>query len=144
MRVAVRAKRIALTAAVGFETIAPPLEIGGLTVSEYRLPFDVGLRLPIVARPSGALVGELGVAAALFRARGTNTVDPEAGTRLDLGARAGVAVQLGGVRARWQEFAGIHVDAFPKPYQVTVMPQGTVGRTPALWIGATLGLAVRP
>ena len=59
-------------------------------------------------------------------------------------ARAGVAVHLGGPRDRVQEIAGIHVDAFPKPYDVTLMPQGMVGRTPALWIGATLGLAVRP
>ena len=144
VRVAVRAKRLALTAAVGFETIAPSLQIGTLTVSEYRLPFDVGLRLPLLTRSSGALIADLGVGAALFRARGTDTADPQAGTRLDLGARAGVAVQLGGARARWQEIAGIHVDAFPKPYQVTLIPQGTIGRTPALWIGATLGLAVRP
>lgn len=144
LRVAVRAKRLALTAAAGFETIAPPLDVGGLTVSEYRLPFDAGLRLPIVRRPSGDLVADLGMGAALFHARGSNSADPQAGTRLDLGARAGVAVHLGGPRDRVQEIAGIHVDAFPKPYDVTLTPEGMVGRTPALWIGATLGLAVRP
>jgi len=144
VRVGVRASRLALMAAAGFETIAPPLELGGLTVSEYRLPFDVGLRLPVATRPSAALVAELGMGAALFHARGTNSADPQAGTRLDLGARAGLAVHLGASRDRVQEIAGIHVDAFPKPYDVTLTPQGMVGRTPALWIGATLGLAVRP
>lgn len=144
VRMAVRAGQLALMVAAGFETIAPPLQIGGLTVSEYRLPFDVGLRLPLATRPSAALVAELGMGAALFHARGTNSADPQAGTRLDLGARAGVAVHLGAPRDRVQEIAGIHVDAFPKPYDVTLTPQGMVGRTPALWIGATLGLAVRP
>ena len=93
---AVRADRLAVMAAAGFEAIAPPLDFGGLTVSAYRLPFDVGLRLPIVTRPSGDLVVELGMSAALFHARGTNSADPQAGTRLDLGGRAGFAVHLGG------------------------------------------------
>ena len=74
----------------------------------------------------------------------TSSAAPQAGTRLDLGGRAGVTVHFGGPLARVQEIAGVHVDAFPKPYDVTLTPQGMVGRTPALWIGATLGLAVRP
>jgi hypothetical protein len=58
--------------------------------------------------------------------------------------RAGVVTHAGHLTDRLLGVAGVHAEVFPRPYDVTLMPQGTVGHTPAFWLGATLGLAVQP
>jgi hypothetical protein len=134
---------LALTLAAGY---APRVrfDLGGLTASEWRLPFDAGLRLALVTARALELSGELGLGGALFHAAGTDTVDPQSGTRLDLGARAGFVLRLGRPAARLAPVVGVHAELFPKPYDITVTPQGMLGRTPALWLGATAGIAVTP
>jgi hypothetical protein len=97
-----------------------------------------------VTRTTADLVADLGFAGAVFHDSGKNTADPQAGTRLDLGARVGIVMHVGRAGARLLEIAGIHLEAFPRPYDVTLTPQGTVGHTPAFWVGGTLGLAVQP
>ena len=90
------------------------------------------------------LVAEVGLAGAVFRDRATNTPDPQSGTRLDLGGRAAIVAHLGRLSDWLLGVAGVHLEVFPRPYDVTLTPQGTVGHTPAFWLGATLGLAVQP
>jgi hypothetical protein len=142
LRVAPGPKRLGPVAAVGIA--AGSIDFDGVSASEIRLPFDLGLRLPLVTRAALDLVADVGVAGAIFRDTGKNTPDPQAGTRLDLGARAGLVMHVGRLSDRLLGIAGIHGAAFPRPYDVTLMPQGTVGHTPAFWLGATLGLAVQP
>jgi hypothetical protein len=112
----------------------------GLQGRETRFPFDLGLR---AAHPFAAweLDGEAALAAAIFRAEGLNTLMPQQGTRLDLGGRLGVAVRLGRPSARAVPFLGLHALVFPRPYEIATTPQGSLGSTPALWLGATLGLS---
>jgi hypothetical protein len=52
-----------------------------------------------------------------------------------------VTVRLGRPRARIAPVAGVHAIAFPRPYDIATTPQGVLGRTPTLWIGATLGIS---
>jgi hypothetical protein len=141
LRVAPGPKRLGPVGAVGIAAGSIDL---GVSATEIRLPFDLGLRLPLVTRAALDLVADVGVAGAIFRDTGKNTPDPQAGTRLDLGARAGLVMHAGRLSDRLLGIAGIHGVAFPRPYEVTLLPQGTVGHTPAFWIGATLGLAVQP
>ncbi|HEY6476291.1 MAG TPA: hypothetical protein VI456_06885, partial [Polyangia bacterium] len=119
------------------------IDFGSVSAKQLRLPFDLGLRVPLVSRNSVDLCADVGLGGALFRDTGKNTADPQAGTRLDLGARAGLVFHHGRARDRLLELAGLHAEAFPRPYDVTLTPQGTVGRTPVFWFGATLGLAVQ-
>ena len=142
LRVAPGPKRLGPVGAVGIA--AGSIDFGGVSATELRLPFDLGLRLPLVTRAAVDLIADVGVAGAIFRDTGKNTPDPQAGTRLDLGARAGLVVHVGRLSDRLLGIAGIHAEAFPRPYDVTLTPQGTVGHTPAFWVGATLGLAVQP
>jgi hypothetical protein len=142
LRVAPGPKRLGPVGAVGIA--AGSIDFGGVNASDVRLPFDLGLRLPLVTRATLDLVADVGLAGAVFRDRAKNTPDPQAGTRLDLGARAGLVMHLGRMSGRLLGIAGIHLEAFPRPYDVTLTPQGTVGHTPALWAGGTLGLAVQP
>jgi hypothetical protein len=112
----------------------------GLQGRETRFPFDLGVR---AARSLGAweLDGEAAIAAAIFRAEGLNTLMPQQGTRLDLGGRVGVALRLGRPSSRAVPFLGLHALVFPRPYEIATTPQGSLGSTPALWFGATLGLS---
>jgi hypothetical protein len=142
LRVAPGPKQLGPVGAVGIA--AGSIDFGSVSASEVRLPFDLGLRLPLVTRAALDLVADVGVAGAVFRDRAKNTPDPQAGTRLDLGARAGLVTHMGRSNDRLLGIAGIHVEAFPRPYDVTLTPQGTVGHTPAFWVGGTLGLAVQP
>jgi hypothetical protein len=142
LRVAPGPKHVGPVGAVGLA--GGPIDFGSLSATELRLPFDLGLRFPLATRKAIDLVADLGFAGAVFRDRAKNTADPQAGTRLDLGARAGIVMHLGRAGDRLLELAGLHLEAFPRPYDVTLTPQGTVGHTPAFWVGGTLGLAVQP
>lgn len=124
---------IALEPRVGFT-------VDGLTGRQTRLPLDLGVRLERRRGPL-ALGGELGVAAAIFHADGLDTAMPQAGTRLDLGGRAGVFLRCQRCSPRAAPFVGLHVLLFPWPYAIAVAPADTLGSTPALWLGATLGVS---
>jgi hypothetical protein len=112
----------------------------GLLGREARVPLDLGLRL---SRALGGweLDGEAGLAAAIFHAEGLNTLMPQAGTRLDLGARLGGILRFGRPSARAVPFLGLAALVFPRRYEIATTPLGTLGDTPALWLGATLGLS---
>ncbi len=114
---------------------------GGLLGRETRVPLDLGLR---AWRPLGPweLDGEAAIAAAIFHAEGLNTLMPQQGTRLDLGARVGVALRFGSPAARAVPFVGLAALLFPRRYEIATTPQGALGSTPALWIGVALGLSV--
>ena len=142
LRVAPGPKRLGPVGAVGIAVGS--IDFGSVSATELRLPFDLGLRLPLLARAALDLVADVGVAGAIFRDTGRDTPDPQSGTRLDLGARAGLVMHAGRSSDRLLGIAGVHVEAFPRPYDVTLTPQGTIGHTPAFWIGGTLGLAVQP
>jgi hypothetical protein len=105
------------------------------------LPFDVSLRTTHYAGPV-ALSAELGPEFALLFASGDRVKNPRTSTRLELGAR-------GAVSLTWAMSA--HLGAFttlfgvwrPKPYAFRVNPDLESGTTPPLWLGASLGLALR-
>jgi hypothetical protein len=142
VRVGPGPKRIGPVGAIG--TAAGSVDYGAVSATELRVPFDLGLRFPVVTRSAFDLVADVGLAGAVFRDRATNTPDPRSGTRLALGVRAGVVAHAGHLTDRLLAVAGVHAEAFPRPYDVTLLPQGTVGHTPAFWLGATLGLAIQP
>jgi hypothetical protein len=125
---------VALEPRVGFA-------IAGLSGRQTRVPLDLGVRLE---RPAGpfTLAGEIGLAAAIFHADGLNTAMPQTGTRLDFGGRAGILLRCDRWSARAAPFVGFHALLFPWPYAIAIAPAGTLGSTPALWLGATLGIAI--
>jgi hypothetical protein len=139
LRVARRFGRWAGVAGVGLEPRAS-FSTDGLLGRQWRIPLDLGLRL---SRPLDGweLDGEAALAAAVFHAEGLNTLMPQSGTRLDLGARLGGILRFGRPSARAVPFVGLAALVFPHRYQIATTPLGTLGDTPALWLGATLGLS---
>ena len=84
------------------------------------------------------LVGALGVSLTPFTLRGQGLMPQSPGTRLDVGGRAEFA-------ARWTghpvaPFAGVHVEYFPRTYDIAVMPLGAIGTTAPLQVGLSAGL----
>jgi hypothetical protein len=140
LRIARRFGRLAGMLGAGLEPRAS-FSQGGLLGRERRIPLDLGLR---AWRPLGPweLDGEAAIAAAIFHAEGLNTLMPQQGTRLDLGARIGVAARFGSPSARAVPFVGLHALLFPRRYEIATTPQGALGSTPALWVGVELGLSV--
>ena len=108
-----------------------------------RFPMDIGVR---GVRRRGFLVASLsaGAAMAIFslRGEGTGLATHHSGTRLDLGFRSALSLSLFPA-GRLSPFVDLHVFVWPQSYTVTVEPVGQVGTTPIVWVGATLGLAVR-
>jgi len=140
LRVVRRLGRVAGVLAVALEPRVG-FAIAGLSARQTRVPLDLGVRLDRRAG-SFAFGGEIGLAAAIFHADGLNTAMPQAGTRIDLGGRAGILLRCDRWSARAAPFVGLHALLFPWPYEIAIAPAGTLGSTPALWLGATLGIAI--
>jgi len=142
LRLAPGPRRFGAVAAVG--AAAGAIDFGALHATLLRLPFDLGVRIPIAAARALDLAADVGLSGAVFRATAQGTSDPQSGTRLDLGGRVGLVLHHGQPRARLSELVGLEAEVYPRTYDVTLLPQGMVGQTPAFWCGATLGLAVQP
>ena len=109
---------------------------GGWKAELLRFPLDLGARLTVYwgrLRPWLVLGGSATPTAIL----GQDLIETDRQWRLDLGAlaMAGATLRLFGrigvaaaINLRWQ----------PRPYQLQVVPQGTVGETPAWWLGLSL------
>ncbi len=142
LRFLLGAQRLVAVAGVGFQPRAS-FNFGTIGVDELRIPFDLGAAF-VHTWSHLSLVGQAGLAGAVVRISGSNTASPDSGTRLDLGGRIAVAARFGSSSSALVPVFGIHALVFPKPYEPTVMPQGTVGQLPALWVGVTAGMSFAP
>src|SRR3954471_17642293 len=112
-----------------------------------RFPLDLGARVTAYwgrFRPWLVLGGSVTPTAIL----GQDLVETDRQWRLDLGGRAMVGATLR-LLGRIGVAAAISVRWQPRPYQLQVVPHGTVGETPAWWLGLSLnytldGKASRP
>jgi len=101
-----------------------------------RFPLDLGARVTAYwgrFRPWLVLGGSVTPTAIL----GQDLVETDRQWRLDLGALAMVGATLR-LLGRIGVAAAISVRWQPRPYQLQVVPHGTVGETPAWWLGLSL------
>jgi hypothetical protein len=113
---------------------------GGWKAEELRFPLDAGARVTWYLgrfRPWLVVGGSLTPTAFL----GQDLVETDRQWRLDLGAlfMAGATLRLFG---RIGVAAAINVRWQPRPYHLQVIPHGTIGDTPALWLGLSLGYTI--
>jgi hypothetical protein len=112
----------------------------GFKAELLRFPLDAGARITWYLgrfRPWLVVGGSLTPTALL----GQDLVETDRQWRLDLGvlAMAGATLRLLG---RIGVAAAINVRWQPRPYQLQVVPHGTVGETPALWLGLSLSYTI--
>jgi hypothetical protein len=105
------------------------------------LPLDVGLQL---SQRSSAweLSLDVGVAGALAFLEGEALQETRKATRFELGARVGGRARYW-ASERAGVFFGVYGSWFPEPYTLRVEGLGSVGRTPTLWLGASLGAVIQ-
>jgi len=132
--------RWSLVGAAGARGPATLILDDGFKAELLRFPLDAGARVTWYLgrfRPWLVVGGSLTPTAIL----GQDVVETDRQWRLDLGAlgMAGATLRLFG---RIGVAAAINVRWQPRPYHLQVVPQGTVGDTPALWLGLSLSYTI--
>jgi hypothetical protein len=139
VRAAIGAGRFALSA--GLAGLVPSdSDVGPVRVRLWRMPADVGARATFTFRALAPYV-ELGMSAALVSVRGVDDASRRTATAVELGARGTAGIRLR-TRSRCSPFFALTLEVIPSPPAVFALPQGTVGRTPYVWIGANAGVSL--
>lgn len=126
--------------AAGALALAPAdTTLGGVRLRQWRLPVDAGVRATLTGM-SFATYAELGLSAAILTESAIDLAASSDRTAIEIGARAAVGARFG--TWRFAPFAALHVEVVPSPAAIFALPQGEVGHTPALWIGAIAGASV--
>jgi hypothetical protein len=113
--------------------------VGGVRLRQWRLPVDAGVRAS-VSGLGFSPYAELGLCAAILSESAPDLAASSNRTALEIGARAAVGARFG--RSRFAPFAALHAELVPSPPSIFALPQGEVGHTPVLWVGATAGASV--
>jgi hypothetical protein len=138
-RVRIGPDRIAGIVGVGY---LPTFDfgVGNFTGSILRVPATAGVRARVVKRYLN-LDADLALSAAFERYDGLSPHAPSAATRVTPGIELGVLVSphsLFGLAP----FASMRCAWFPVTQELATAPQGNLGNTPALWVGAELGMSL--
>ncbi|MES1210520.1 MAG: hypothetical protein ABUS79_31660 [Pseudomonadota bacterium] len=112
--------------------------LNDVRVRAQRFPCSLAATLTRAAGEHLQLSAALGVSLTPFTLRGQGLMSPSPGTRLDVGGRLEFA-------ARWRghavaPFAAVHVEYFPRTYDIAVMPLDAIGTTAPLQAGVSAGL----
>ena len=124
---------------IGF-TPSTDFSLGDLRATITRVPAFAGLRL---RSPVGRFLvsGDFGLVLAWERYAGTSPRTPLAATRWTPGFAADLVVSIR-PSSRWAPFARLGAEVLPFADALGTTPEGVLGKTPSLWLGGALGLAV--
>ena len=114
--------------------------VGGLRLSEWRLPADLGVRRRFTG-PSWIPYAEAGLGLSLVRARALALAANESETSAELGLHGGLGVYPARP-GRVTPYAAVHVEYVPDPSAVSALPRGVIGHTSTMWVGAALGASI--
>ena len=118
-------------------TKSTQLQLGSAAIDQFRMPIDISARMYL---RTGRLEGtfDLGLLLALLKEeyaparRNYFEVEP--------GVRAGLTLSWGDRIVPW---VGASLEVLPAPYDLRFAPVGSVGRTPSVWFGFSLGMELR-
>ena len=140
-----------LRALVGRGVLVPALGVSYATLGHFdaggvqgdlaRAAAHAGLRARVRASvwELGAEVDGVIVAS---RATATNLLHPTSDSGIDLGVEAALLVAVP-TKIFVEPFLATAVRWIPVPHELTAIPRGEVGVLPHLWIGASVGVALR-
>jgi hypothetical protein len=114
--------------------------LGGVPLRHGRLPVDVGLRRRFLG-DAIVLYGEAGMTAAVLSEHARDLLVSESNTAVELGAFAAVGARFARA-SRLGPFVTLKTEIVPGPPSIQALPQGTVGHTPFIWLGATAGASI--
>jgi hypothetical protein len=114
--------------------------VGDFTGSVTRVPATLGVRAQIVKR-AWHVDGDLALSAAFERYGGVSPHAPSEETRVTPGLEVGI-VASPRARFRLAPLASLRCAWFPFTQELAAAPQGSLGNTPAFWMGVELGIAL--
>ena len=133
--------------AAGAGALAPTLVLlDGASARQQRFPGYLVARLRLRSMPGLEVAFDAGLAAVLFQITGRDVVDAQSVLRADAGGRLSFECRLPalGAAGGWAPFVSLQAEYFPRTYRLLVDELGTVGTTPHLWLGASLGISFAP
>ena len=113
--------------------------IDSVQVTQQRFPCSLSATFRRRASAHLETGADLGVALTPFTLHGQGLDTTLPVTRFDAGAR--LALELRVARPGLAPFANLHVEYFPRTYEIAVAPLGNIGTTAPLQIGLSLGVA---
>jgi hypothetical protein len=116
------------------------MALPGVRAELRRVPFDLGARARLRGGRLG-ITGDAGAVIAVLLTRGLDSPVGMQSTRVELGLRAAVAVELD--TSRVAPFLALQAELIPRAYDLVLPGTGTVGTTPQMWLGAILGLSIK-
>jgi hypothetical protein len=137
-----------LRVALGPEQVAGVISVGYQPATSFafetvegditRVPGTLGLRF---RGPPARVEWGLDLSALLLlqRLHATNLLYSEEETVMELGGRATLLLSYR-LTAALAPYVGLTGSFVPAPHEIRALPEGTLGNTPPLWLGAALGL----
>jgi hypothetical protein len=114
------------------------LEFDAARVRQARYPFDVSARIGwALGSVRGSL--DLGLLAAVFRLRADDLPAARSSTRVEEGVRLAATWEL--ERPSITPYVRAFAEVVPITHEIALEPQGSIGRTSPVWMGASLGIA---
>ena len=127
---------------VGISALGPTtLSLGAVGARLLRVPVELAIRGRLFLRRVTLSV-DLGLVLAAQITDGLDVAASVRQARLELGVAGTARVEYWPSR-RLAPFFAFSIEGVPAPYDLDLPGVGVVGRTPRLWLGAALGLAVR-
>jgi hypothetical protein len=117
--------------------------VGGGSILVDRVPCALGATLPLRPFHLVETVLEADVALGAIRASGQGYGVNDTSTRMEVGARFAVdfVFDLGSGLSHVAAVVGLEATDYPVTYDLEVTRSGVVAQTPALWLGASVGLS---
>jgi hypothetical protein len=113
--------------------------IGSIEVSQQRFPCSLSASFRRRAGAHLELGAALGAALTPFTLHGQGLDTTLPVTRFDAGARLALELRVRG--SSFEPFASLHVEYFPRTYEIAVAPLGNIGTTAPLQLGLSVGVA---
>jgi hypothetical protein len=114
--------------------------IAAVEVTQQRFPCSLSAAFRRRAGAHLQLGAAVGAALTPFTLHGQGLDMTLPVTRLDAGARVKLELRVTG--SALEPFANLHVEYFPRTYEIAVAPLGNIGTTAPLQIGLSLGVAL--
>jgi hypothetical protein len=114
--------------------------VASVEVSQQRFPCSLSASFRRRAGAHLELGAAVGAALTPFTLHGQGLDMTMPVTRFDAGARVKLELRVTGPIL--EPFANVHVEYFPRTYEVAVAPLGNIGTTAPLQIGLSVGLAL--
>ena len=141
---------------VGYGALRFDADLGVVAATEIALDQRAGVRgsvaltrvpltlsATLAARLGALALGPtLGAAFELLYLRGRDVLRPQSGLRFNPGALLALDARLA-LTPVWGLGLRLGASGFPRAYDLTVDPAGTLGRTPRWWLHARLGITAQ-